>query len=154
MIFMSSLVLVAKFNAMRVATMLELVEEEVVVRVEGAVKRPGEYRVAMGTPLEQVLKKAKPFLEADLRGLSLKENIVDSKTIAIERLKTVIVWVTGAVVEEGEIELPVGSRISDLKGKIELKEEADKSFLKRKRKLKNGEKIEVPKKTVELKSAL
>jgi hypothetical protein len=62
---------------------------------------------------------------------------------------TVSVWVCGAVKEAGEITLPAGSRISDLKGKVTLSEEADKSFFRRRRKLKNGEAIEVPKKTVE-----
>lgn len=58
------------------------------------------------------------------------------------------VTVRGAA-ESIELVLPKGSRISDLKEKISLSAEADKTFFRRKRKLKDGEVIEVPKKTVE-----
>jgi hypothetical protein len=49
--------------------------------------------------------------------------------------------------------LPAKSRVSDLKSKVVLSPDADKSYFRRRRWLKNGEKIEVPKKTVEENSA-
>ncbi|OGN64853.1 MAG: hypothetical protein A3E80_01870 [Chlamydiae bacterium RIFCSPHIGHO2_12_FULL_49_9] len=61
----------------------------------------------------------------------------------------VTVIVRGAVEEPLEVALPKGARISDLKSKVALKKDADKAFFKRRRLLKNGEIVLVPKKSVE-----
>jgi hypothetical protein len=64
----------------------------------------------------------------------------------VEELKELKIIVRGAVVDPGVIVMPLGARICDLKSKVVLGDEADKTFFKRRRLLKNGEIIEVPKK--------
>lgn len=58
----------------------------------------------------------------------------------------ITVWVKGAVKESVELILPVDSRICDLKAKINLSDDADKRFFRRRKRLKNREEIWVPKK--------
>ncbi len=64
-------------------------------------------------------------------------------------LTEITVHVRGAVLEPAQLKMPVQSRICDLKSKISLASNADRTFFRRKKRLKNGEIIEVPKKTVE-----
>ena len=63
--------------------------------------------------------------------------------------KEVRVVVRGAVKEPVEVVLPAGSRICDLKDQIIFTEETNKAFFRRKKVLRDGEEIIVPKKTVE-----
>ncbi len=65
----------------------------------------------------------------------------------------ITIHVIGAVQQPISVKMPLGSCIKDLKSKVTPSAEADQKFFKRTRRLKNGEKIEVPKKTVELKSS-
>jgi DNA uptake protein ComE-like DNA-binding protein len=153
---MVSLALIAKVNVYRASSTLPLQElqaKDILVSISGAVKKPGAYRVAAGTPLEAVLKKAKPLPHAKLEGLPFQEPVESAKEIFVEELSEIVVFVSGAVQEPGELTLPAKSRVSDLKSKVVLSPDADKSYFRRRRWLKNGEKIEVPKKTVEENSA-
>ena len=156
LLIMASLVIIAKINVYRAASTLsspDLQIEEILVAVSGAVKKPGEYHVPAGTPLEAVLRRAKPLPHANLKGLSLKEPIDAPRDLFVEELTEITVFVSGAVQEPMKLTLPARSRVSDLKSKVVLSPDADKSYFRRRRWLKNGEKIEVPKKTVEENSA-
>lgn len=149
---MTSLVLVAQVNASRAFSAIEMEsgkEEPIVVTVEGAVSKPGAYSVPSGTTVETVLRKArvKPF--ANLQTIPLHQIIEAPLHLNVEELAEITVSVCGAVVEPLDIVLPARARISDLKSKVSLSKEADKTFFRRRRMLKNGEKIEVPKKDVE-----
>lgn len=64
----------------------------------------------------------------------------------------ITVMVRGAVLAPTQLTLPPKSRICDLKTKLSLTPEADKRFFRRRKLLKDGDCIEVPKKTVELNS--
>jgi hypothetical protein len=152
LVFLSSLLLVAKINSSRAAAAIdagEFVQEEILVTIDGAVKKPGAYAVWSGATLEQVLRKAKPTAEADLRTLPLKEILNGPKHIVVEPLKEITVFVTGAIAEPAEISLPPRSRICDLKNKVIFTPETEKTFFRRRKLLRNGDKIVVPKKTVE-----
>ena len=151
-LFLSALVLIAKVNAYRASSAMsaaEFVQEEILVTIDGAVKKPGQYTVLSGTTIEQALRKAKPTLDANLKVLPLKEIIDGPKHITVGELKEIRVFVAGEVAEPAEIVLPVRSRISDLKSKVIFTEETEKGFFRRRKLLKNGDKIVVPKKTVE-----
>lgn len=146
-----SIVIVAKIKAIRATALVldaELKPKSVVVRVEGAVKKPGEFHVAPGTLVQDVIKKAKPRRFADIQKLPLLAPIDGSMTICLEKMREISVRVCGEA-EEVQLRLPWGSRLSDLRSKLSLTKEADISFFKGRRLLKEGEVIEVPKKPIE-----
>jgi hypothetical protein len=80
--------------------------------------------------------------------LPLDQVIEEPLHLVVEEFSEIVVRIKGAATPV-ELRVPTGSRISDLKSKVSLTAEADKAFFRRKRLLKNGEIIEVPKKTVE-----
>jgi hypothetical protein len=144
-------VLGAKIKAFQASSTVcdqDLVEEFVVVTIEGAVKRPGSFRVAVGTCLKEVVKKAKPLPFADLKSKALLGAVCESVVLKIEELQEVLVTVCGEA-ENTTIAMPVGSCVKDLSSKLSLTKDADLSFFKSRRKLKDGEVIEIPKKPVE-----
>jgi hypothetical protein len=148
----AALIVVAKINAYRASAAIAeraLDREEIVVKVTGAVIKPGEYRIEPGTELGVVLRKARPKINANLQGILMGEQIVEPREIYVEELSEIAVWVQGEVVEPVKIVMPADARISDLRSKISLTEEAEKTFFKSRKRLKNGEIIEVPKKKVE-----
>jgi DNA uptake protein ComE-like DNA-binding protein len=61
----------------------------------------------------------------------------------------ILVTVQGAVLEPVRLTMSPGSRICDLKEKVSLTADADRTFFRRKKRLQDGVIIEVPKKTVE-----
>lgn len=115
----------------------------VTITLSGAVQRPGAYTVESGTPLAQVLRKARPKTHANLQNYNLEEPLLTDTTLQIEERPIITVTIDGV-----EITLPAGSRICDLKGKISLEPDADPQFFRRKKQLRHGEKIEIPKKGV------
>lgn len=156
MLIMASLAVISKVNVYRAASTIDSKDcqiENILIAVSGAVKKPGEYRVAAGTPLAAVLRKARPLSQANLMGLDLGSPMESSRDVFIPELSEITVFVSGAVLAPVALTLPVASRVSDLKSKVALSADADKSYFRRRRRLKNGEKIVVPKKTVEENSA-
>ncbi len=152
LLVIASFVLVAKINAHRASSVISekvLEQEEILVTIHGAVAKPGEYKVLAGTTLGEVLQKTRPKPNANIKMIPLNELIVAPLTLEIAELSEITVWVRGAVTEPVEIVLPSNSRICDLKSKISLTHDAEKSFFKRRKRLRDGEIIEVPKKTVE-----
>ncbi|MGB7977629.1 MAG: SLBB domain-containing protein [Chlamydiales bacterium] len=152
LLFIASFLLIAKINGRKAASALAAASferEEILVAIEGAVKKPGEYLVEAGTTVGQALRKARPLPDANLKALPLNEIIDAPLRLCVEELQEIAVTVTGAVEEPVLLRLPPKSRISDLKSKVALTKEADKTFFRRRKILRNGDKIEVPKKTVE-----
>ncbi len=152
LIVMASLVLIAKVNKIRAGEEILAAEPratQVLVTIDGAVKNPGEYWVPKGTLVEAALQKARPRPDADVAALPLKEILTGARQFTVPELREIRVWVEGAVAAAVELVLPVGSRISDLKAKVAPTDETDRAFFRRKRLLKHGEKIEVPKKRLE-----
>ncbi|PIS02605.1 MAG: hypothetical protein COT85_04800 [Chlamydiae bacterium CG10_big_fil_rev_8_21_14_0_10_42_34] len=152
MVVMGALVFISKVNVYRYASSLIQVEESqemILVRISGAVTKPGEYLVPAGMRVVDVLKKSRPKPWADLAGVSPKELVESPLDIKVKELAEITVTVCGAVTKPQEITLSARSRLSDLKSKISFEKDADKSVFRRRRVLRNGEKIDVPKKTVE-----
>lgn len=156
LLIMASLVTIAKINATRAATTLsayDLQPEEICITIEGAVCKPGEYKVLSGTPLHEAVRKARPKPFANLKKIPLTEIIEAPTHIEIGELSEIHISVGGAVSTPANLIVPVGTRICDLKSKVSLTAEADKAFFRRRKRLKEGEFIEVPKKTVEYNSS-
>lgn len=152
LLIMVSLVTISKISATKATSQLSVEEKnqkKVLVTVEGAVKKPGSYFIEVGSSIQDVLKITKPLPNADLKKWLLLEEIQSDCRIEISELSEIVVSIKGAVVKPIELTLPVGSRICDLKSKILLSEDAEKAFFRRRKRLKNGDIICVPKKTVE-----
>ncbi len=154
--FMASLLLIAKVHSYRAESLLFAVtpSEPLIVTIEGCVAKPGPYFVPSGTPLSEPLRRAKPKPWANLQKIPTTQIVETPLHLFVEELTEITIYVEGAVVEPGPITLPAQSRIADLKTKVKLTPDADKTFFRRRKRLKNGEKIEVPKKTVELNGTL
>lgn len=149
---MFSLVIISKINAYRASSLLsdqEFYQELVTVTVSGAVVKPGDYQVPAGTTVREVLKKARPKPNANVQAFTLGALIDSSIHLNVAALTEISVRVQGEVVAPQKLTLPAESRISDLKEKVLLTQNADKSYFRRRKRLKNGEIIVVPKKTVE-----
>jgi len=118
--------------------------QKISIEISGAVGKPGLYTVPQGSTLSTVLRKVKLKPLADLFGFELGRALDESCSIEIPMLKEITIEVSGCVKKNVRLTLAAGSRICDLKNLIVLTEEADRTFLKRKRLLKNREVIEVP----------
>lgn len=114
------------------------------VSIEGFVSKPGAYSIQVGTPLEEVLRKAKPKPLADLKGIDLQTRVKEAMHLVIAPLAELTICLEGAVLESGPVRVPVGARLCDLKAFGSS--EADSAFFKKKRRLKEGEKVVIPSK--------
>ncbi len=118
--------------------------EMVEVEISGCVRKSGRYQIPAGSSVLPALRKARPLPFADMTNISLDEPISVPIRIEIPRLEKIIVFVEGCVETSVRLELPAGSRVCDLKGRIELAQGADLQYLKRRRLLKNQERVVVP----------
>ena len=144
LLLLASLVAIAKIKAYQAGEAHEERMVTVEVTIQGHVKKPGVYAAARGIPVGQVLRKAQPKKYADLRGLCLKDPVVAPLELAIEPLQELRIQVKGAVEQPGEISIPLGTRISDLKKILLLSTTADLTFFKKKRLVPDGEVINIP----------
>lgn len=152
LLIMASLVILAKVNAYRASSLIsvkDLQQEKILIQIDGAVAKPGEYSVSSGTLIGEALKKSRPHPFADLKKIPLKEVIEAPLHIHVEELTEVQISVRGAVVEPVELKVPARTRICDLKSKVSLTAEADRSYFRRRKAVKDGEVLVVPKKTIE-----
>ncbi|MBI3508646.1 MAG: hypothetical protein HY069_03305 [Chlamydiia bacterium] len=113
--------------------------QKILVTFHGAVAKPGRYTIKKGVPLCEALKKAKPHRYANLRNLDLQAPIVQPLDLHLEPLSELIVHVR---INEGQVRdivMPLRSRVSDLKTKID--EPYDPAALKSRRFLRDGEQL-------------
>lgn len=139
-----SVIVVSKIRSSQLTLDLPPKAPEIDVVIDGFVAKPGVYQIAAGAPLGEVLRKARPKRFADLSSLDLNALVKEPVHHKIGKLEVLRVSLEGAITNPGVIEVPVGSRICDLKKFISLSQEADASFLKKRRLLKEGEKISIP----------
>lgn len=142
-----SLIAIAKIQAWRYSYETSIKEQvKISVRVEGFVERPGIYEMVQGALVGDALKKAHPKRFADLRNIDLKAKIAASIDLKIEPLQSIAVHVRGAVKKPQTLELPPGTRLCQIKKIVELTEEGNEQFFKKRQQLSDGEIVEVPKK--------
>jgi hypothetical protein len=116
------------------------------VKIEGCVKRPGTYEFPIGTPLKEILHKARPDRFANLRSIDPESVLVDALELTLPKLESLKISVTGAVAKNETIEVLPGTKLCQLKAKIALTEDADLTFFKKRRLLADGEVVNVPQK--------
>ncbi len=114
--------------------------------ISGEVAHPGAFSALPGTRIGDLVKKSRPKRFADLKGIDLDSPVEKALELVIPRLSEISVRIEGAVAVPIELKLPAGSRICDLKPKIECDGNANLQFFKKRRLLKNGEIVYVPKK--------
>lgn len=140
------LFLLAKIQSYQIGAALRKLEahKRLAVRIEGAVKKPGTYWVAPGTKWEEIFRKAKLKPTADVEALMLSERVEEAGCLTVPERTSLTIFVKGAVQQEMAIEVPVDTRICDLKTYGLMADGADKAFFKRRRRLKDKEILEIP----------
>ena len=143
LLILGTLFVFSKIKAFRTkeGTICATIPVEVVV--SGHVSKPGTYLVDPGTPVSEVIVKAKPKLFANLERFDSGARVPGACSYYIEPKLELTVRVGGACVEE-ELKVIPGTRICDLKKKITLQPGADLAFFKKKRRLADKETIKIP----------
>ncbi|MEX1012767.1 MAG: SLBB domain-containing protein [Waddliaceae bacterium] len=111
----------------------QIINNEVEVQVFGEVANPGSYWVQKGTPLKDVIIKAEPTADANLKKLDQEALLVRKRVITIPKTKTITVFLNDAM-ERQTLKVSEGTRRGDLTD-IKLKYPN--------RKLKDGEEFHV-----------
>lgn len=143
-----SLLLISHFHQHRkklqISAIKESVESQIDIEISGEVSRPGVFSVVPGTRIGDLIKKSRPKRYADLSSIDLDSPALVACELIIPQLKELNVKIEGAVAVPIVLKMPIGSRISDLKSKIQSEQDADLGFFKRRRLLKNEEIITIP----------
>lgn len=114
------------------------------VSISGAVKRPGIYQLAAGAHLAELLALAEVDEQADMRRFSAKRVLRHNQSIHIRTKPMITIYLSGAVVNAGEVRVPQGTRLSDLKQQGLLLPQADAKVVANKRYLRDQQKIYIP----------
>ncbi len=120
------------------------ISSEVQIWIEGAVAKPGAYVLKKGSHLEDVLACAQPLAEADLTQLKLKKTLYDGQKIQIPTKLFMTVILEGAIEQPGPLKVPQGIFLKDLDQYAKFLPEADLKKIKKKKRLKDGEIVQIP----------
>ncbi len=120
--------------------------QEIEFHIEGAVAKPGIYRVKVGTKLKDAIILAEPLLEADLRKIKPASRVRNGQKVVLATREMISISVSGAVQEEVTLSVPKGIRLNELSKYVKFTDDADIEKLKSKRYIKNQEKVEIPSK--------
>ncbi|MBA3602266.1 MAG: SLBB domain-containing protein [Parachlamydiaceae bacterium] len=120
--------------------------QEIEFHIEGAVAKPGIYRVKVGTKLKEAIILAEPLLEADLRKIKPASRVRNGQKVVLATREMISISVSGAVQEGVTLSVPKGLRLNELSKYVKFTDDADIEKVKSKRHIKNQEKIEVPSK--------
>lgn len=112
--------------------------------IEGRVRFPGTYAFPLGARVQDLLELAQPLSDANLKGVRRGTKLREGHYLEIGTLPTITVQVEGAVRQEGQVRVPVGTRLIDLLGVVSFSKNADLRALKKKRRLKDGETVFIP----------
>ncbi|MBA3815051.1 MAG: SLBB domain-containing protein [Parachlamydiaceae bacterium] len=115
------------------------------VLIEGAVINPGTYYLPSGIAMKDVLMLAQLLPNADLRRFNMSAQLKKGRVVNVPSKSMITINLKGAVENPGEISVPKGTRLVDLKALIQLGENVDSKALNRKRKLKDGETVTISK---------
>lgn len=141
----STLYCIAKLtSACSLGELEEWKKREIWVEIVGCVKNPGKVNLASGDTLGKAILAAKPKPFADLSSIDAALVLHEDYKVEIQPLSEISVRIGGCVKNSVVLELPIGSRICDLKGLVDLSPDYDPRFFRRKRVLKHQEEIIIP----------
>ena len=135
------------FQSLKTGPASYLKPQEIEVHIEGAVAKPGAYRVKTGTKLQEAIILAEPLLEADLRKIRPASRLRNGQRIVLPTREMISISISGAVQEEVTLSVPKGLRLNELSKYLKFTEDADVEKINSKRFLKNQEKINIPSKS-------
>lgn len=118
--------------------------EGIEIFVKGAVAYPGSYRLPSEMTMQDVLALAQVEAGADLRRFNLNAAVRRGRIINVPARHMITVHLKGAVSKPGAVSMPKGAHLEELLNMVEFKPEADRQWLRKKRKLKADEIIDVP----------
>lgn len=144
LLILAALILIANIQARRFSVDPSLAPPPVAITIDGLVSKPGTYLIELGTPLSEVLRKARPKRFADLSAIDPSLRITTPLQLHIAPLTHLTIHLQGAVQQPGPLTVPVGTRLSDLKKLTSLSKSADLAFLKKRRLLLHEETIVIP----------
>jgi SLBB domain len=126
---------------------IPLEQIKIYVTIEGEVARPGIYELAAETTMKELFALAEPRPQADLSSFNTKKKLKDGQKIRIYEKRWIRIELTGAVESPGPQQVLSGTRVCDLPDQFQLLPEADRSALKKKKRLlQEGDSIKVMKK--------
>ncbi|MBF8263658.1 MAG: hypothetical protein HW387_1323 [Parachlamydiales bacterium] len=114
------------------------------IKVTGCIKQPKTVRIPCGSQVRDCLKKIRLRAGADVSSIDFDQVLTQSGTLEIRFLEKIVVEIQGCVEQKMWIDMPLGSRICDLKERVVLSKDADSAFFKRRRRLKNNDIVCVP----------
>ncbi len=117
--------------------------DHMLVYVKGAIVGPSEISLPIGSTVKELVPLIHLSEDADLEAIKLEKKLRNGQVVQIP-FKFFTITVKGAIAEPGYVKIPADTTISQLPNYIRLKETADLSFFKKKRKIKNNETILVP----------
>lgn len=139
-VFFSSVISSLKFKELHISYKKI---EPIFIRIEGAIKHPGNYSVFPGISLEEFFKKVSLKVDSDLKNFDLKTRLYESQSLFVPRLEFITVYVDGAILGPVKLTLKPGTRRCSLCKLITFKENADIAPLKSKKKLRDQENIHI-----------
>jgi DNA uptake protein ComE-like DNA-binding protein len=125
-------------------TLPSIALNEIDITIDGAVENPGKYTVKKGATLQEILDQAKLVPTANLKHINVNRKFRKGQNVHIPSLEMITVYLQGAVNKPGAYDFPKGTRWVDLKDKLLFTENAELSFLDKKKKLKANEVITIP----------
>lgn len=114
------------------------------VHVSGAVENAGSFQLPTGSKMKDLLLLAKPKADADLRRIKGDSKLKQGQVIKILSRDMLTIHLEGEIKNPGTIQIPKGTRLSDLPTLIHLNPNADLKIFQRKRKIREDEVIHIP----------
>lgn len=125
----------------------DFIQQKIEITLQGAVANPGLYEFSPKSTVGDVLKIAQLHPIADTSQLHTRRQLIDGQVIRIPEKKWITIYVEGAVLEPGPLQIFSGTRCQELVGQLDFTPDADINNLKKMRRyLKEGEVVRVPKK--------
>lgn len=100
--------------------------------------------MARGTKIGDLLPEVSPLPQADLKRLPLARELQEGQRIEFRLTQKIKVYASGAGVREGWVVLDEGATGADFLAKVALSEGALTTKIRRRKRLKDGERIEIP----------
>lgn len=115
------------------------------IKVEGAVVKPGVYRMPLSASLKDVLDQAELLPSADQSKLKWNRKLRHEQTIRIPERTWITIYIEGAVTQPGSLQILSGTRGQELADQLDVLPEADLKALRKKRQfLQQGDTITIP----------
>jgi NADH:ubiquinone oxidoreductase subunit F (NADH-binding) len=116
---------------------------EISVRIEGAVKSPGIYKVHKGATVGDIVQLAGAADNADLKRMVVERKVREGQTIKVLAKEYITIYLKGAVKLPGATIVPKGTTMQELIERFEWPNEADLEALKQGKRRKDGQIVKV-----------